>query len=277
MSLTRLSTRSLAVAVAALLFAAPASALAKSYLFGGSTSVTPLAQLLLSKYKSVSHGRFSGRVAEQGGSNIGVNDVSTGALDVGMSSRDPLSSDPAGLVFNKVARDGICVITNQRNPVGQLSASQIQQIFTGQIRSWDALKGAGVGGVGVSGPIDLLSRTAASGTADAFKAIFLNNTLNVSSSAAQKDSNGLVQAGVRSDPNAIGFVSFAFTTGVNPVGYQGVACNLRNAKSGQYQGVRNFWFVTRGKATGPTKSFITWAQHNSTAQRIVASSWVAIH
>ncbi len=47
------------------------------------------------------------------------------------------------------------------------------------------------------------------------------------------------------DKQAIGFVSFAFTAGVNAVGYEGVACNLRNAKSGQYGGVRNFWMVTK--------------------------------
>ena len=51
---------------------------------------------------------------------------------------------------------------------------------------------------------------------------------------------------MKSDKQAIGFVSFAYTGGVNPVGYQGIPCNLRNAKSGQYGGVRNFWMVTKG-------------------------------
>ena len=43
-------------------------------------------------------------------------------------------------------------------------------------------------------------------------------------------------------------MSFAYTAGVNPVGYNGVACNLRNARSGQYLGVRNFWMVTKRAA-----------------------------
>ena len=51
----------------------------------------------------------------------------------------------------------------------------------------------------------------------------------------------------------IGFVSFAYTAGVNAVGYQGVACTLRNAKSGQYGGVRNFWMVTKGAPKGEAR------------------------
>ena len=72
---------------------------------------------------------------------------------------------------------------------------------------------------------------------------------------------------MRSDPHAIGYVDFDFT-GVNAVPYQGVACNLRNAKSGQYGGVRNFWMVTRGAPKGDTKKFLDFARRPG--QSIVA-------
>ncbi len=55
---------------------------------------------------------------------------------------------------------------------------------------------------------------------------------------------------MQSDKNAIGYVSLDFISGTNAVAYKGVACNLRNAKSGEYGGVRNFWMVTRGRAKG---------------------------
>ena len=82
----------------------------------------------------------------------------------------------------------------------------------------------------------------------------------VSSSASQKASNGLVQQSVRSNASGIGYVSLAFTEGLNPVRYKGVACTLRNAKSGQYGGTRNFWLVTRGAAKGEARKFIRWAE-----------------
>ena len=53
-------------------------------------------------------------------------------------------------------------------------------------------------------------------------------------------------------------------------------CTLRNAKSGQYAGTRNFYLVSRGAATGVAKEFIDFARSNPTAQRIVASDWVPL-
>ena len=112
--------------------------------------------------------------------------------------------------------------------------------------------------------------------ADAFKNIFLGPSINVLSAAQQKGSNGLVQQTVASDKNAIGYVSLDFLNGVSPVGYQGVPCNLRNAKSGQYAGTRNFWMVTRGKATGATAAWIKWIQNDAKARAIVNTDWISI-
>jgi len=269
----RLSRR-LIVALLAVsaLFAMPAVALAKSIITAsGSTSVFPLSSALARKYVSLHRGQVGFRIL-QGGSDVGINDAARGRVTIGDSSRDPLPSDPGGLVFNKIARDGICVITNPSNPVGNLSQQQVQAIFTGQTRNWSDVPGARV-----SGPIDLISRTASSGTADAFQNIFLGQDLRVAPSAAAKQSNGLVQQTVHSDANAVGFVSFDFIAGTHAASYEGVPCTLRNAKSGQYQGVRNFWMVTRGPARGAARSFISWVQHNGTARKIVSSHWISLH
>ena len=258
------------IATAALALA-PATALAKTTItMSGSTSVFPLATALAKKYVSLHPGQVGFRIL-QGGSDVGINDVAHGRVTIGDSSRDPLPSDPGGLVFNKIARDGICVITSRSNPLSNLSQQEVRAIFTGQVRDWSQVPGARV-----SGPIDLVTRTASSGTADAFQNIFLGQDLRVAPSAAAKQSNGLVEQTVRSDQNAIGFVSFDFIAGTNAVGYQGVPCTLRNAKSGQYGGVRNFWLVTRGPASGAAKAFVAWVQHNSAARAIVNSNWIAI-
>jgi phosphate transport system substrate-binding protein len=202
---------------------------------------------------------------------VGVSDVARGRVSIGNSSRDPKPSDPGGLVFNKIAQDGICLITNNSNSVGNLSQAQVQSIFSGQTRDWGSVPGSTVGG-----GIDLFVRTAASGTQDAFQKIFMN-PFKVSNTASQKASNGLVQQGVRSAKGGIGYVSLAFTGGVHAVAYKGVACNLRNAKSGQYGGLRNFWMVTRGPAKGATNKWIKWIQKSKAANRIIATEWVPIH
>jgi phosphate transport system substrate-binding protein len=100
----------------------------------------------------------------------------------------------------------------------------------------------------------------------------------VSSSAAAKASNGLVAAAVKTDQQAIGYLSYAFTRGLNDTAYQGVACNLRTAKAGQYPGSRNFWMVTRGKPRrrSAVGRFIRWVQTNKKAQKIIAQEWVPL-
>jgi phosphate transport system substrate-binding protein len=264
------------LALSALLLAvsltAAASASAATITMSGSTSIAPLATKLAKAFVSQPGNKGKVKfVILQGGSDIGITDVSRGRVTLGMSSRDPKPADPGGIVFNKFARDAVCVVTNKSNAIPNLSQTQIQDIFSGRVRSWSQVPGASA-----SGPIDLVVRTAASGTQDAFQNIFMGQTLRVAGSATTKASNGLQAQAIKSDPNAIGYASFHFTAGLHDVPYQGVPCTLRNAKSGQYAGSRNFYFVSRGAARGVAKEFINFARNNSAAQRIVASNWVPL-
>jgi phosphate transport system substrate-binding protein len=245
----------------------------KTITMSGSTSVAPLASKLAKAYLRSSR-RVRRRVRFrllQGGSDIGISDVAHGRVTIGNSSRDPQPSDPGGLVFNKIARDGVCIVTNRANGISNISQASIQSIFSGRVRSWGRVSGAGV-----SGPIDLVVRTAASGTQDAFQNIFMGPRLRISPSATTKSSNGLLVQSVRSNPNAIGYSSLNFTRGTHAIPYRGVRCNLRNAKSGSYLGTRNFWMVTRGRARGRAKAFIRWIRRSRRARRIISKSWVPI-
>jgi phosphate transport system substrate-binding protein len=258
--------------ILALALALPAAAMASRLIVGGSTSVLPLAQKLATAYHKA-FPKLAAPQVEGGQSDIGISGVASGRFNIGDSSRDPLPTDPAGLVFTKIARDGVCMITNNANPLANLSQEEVEGIFTGSIRDWSEVEGAKI-----SGPIDLFDRDGASGTQDAFQHIFLGETLKVSPSATAEASNGLEQSAISSDKQAIGFVSFAYTAGVHTIDYAGVACNLQNAKSGQYAGVRNFWMVTKGAPKGATLKFIQWVTSgNEATKKIISSSWIAIH
>jgi phosphate transport system substrate-binding protein len=251
-----------------LALAVPAGAAAKRLIIGGSTSVLPLMQKLATAYHKA-YPKIPAPQVSGGQSDIGISGAANGSLDIGDSSRDPIVGvDPSGLVFTKIARDGVCVITNDKNPIKNLSQQEVEGIFTGKIHDWSEVSEAKV-----SGPIDLFQRDGASGTEDAFQHIFLGEYLKIAPSA-----NGLEQLHVEKDEHAIGFVSFAYTAGVNAAGYQGVACNLANARSGQYEGVRNFWMVTKGAPKGDAAKFISWVTSgNKTTKAIINSSWIAVH
>jgi len=261
----------LAAMVLAAFTAVPAAAAAKTITISGSTSVAPLMTLLARKYVRT-HDNNIGFKVLQGGSDVGVADVAAGRVSVGMSSRDPKSADPGGLVFNRIAYDALCLITNQANTLPSLSQDQVQSVFGGTVRDWSAVPGATVGGT-----IDLNVRTAASGTQDAFDKIFMGGK-KVFSGASQKASNGLVQQSVTSSaaPNAIGYVSLAFAEGANSVAYNGVPCTLRNAKSGQYGGRRSFYLVTQGEAQGAFKKVLRWILGNKAARKVTAKEWVPL-
>ena len=248
--------------------AVPAGASAKPTItMSGSTTVAPLAAKLARGYLRAFPGSVRFRLL-QGGSNIGIADVAHGRVTIGNSSRDPQPGDPGGIVFNRIARDALCVVTNPANRIGNLSQQQIQAIFSGQVRDWGQVPGATV-----SGPIDINVRTAASGTHDAFQKLFLGSAKEASA-ASQRGSNGLVQQAVRSDRNAIGYVSLAFKAGTNGVAYKGVGCTLRNAKAGQYEGARNLYMVTRGNPTGAAARWIRWITRSRAARAIVTTEWV---
>jgi phosphate transport system substrate-binding protein len=265
-SLSRLATvAAVSAAVAAPAVAAtPALAAKQTITMSGSTSVFPLASALTKKYETL-NSKVSFRVA-QGGSDKGITDVSKGRVTIGNSSRDLRKDDPKGLFFYKMAKDAVCLITNPGNKLANgLTQKQVADIFSGKIRSW-----ADVPGAQQTGTISLQARNEASGTLDAFQNLFMGGA-SLSSTAARLASNGLIQAAVKRDPNAIGFVSIEFTQGVSAATYAGVACTTANAKSGSYKGTRNFWMVTKGAAKGETARYVNWVQKSSAARKIIVA------
>ncbi len=269
---SRAAIISLLSALTLLLTPTLAGAGGNALLLSGSTSMYPLVIKVAALYHKETH-QPEPRVG-QGTSGAGIDEVAAGRVDIGDVSRDPIESDPKGLVFTKLARDALCVITNKSNHLSDLSQQQVEQIFTGQIHNWSEVPGATA-----TGPIDLYDRVASSGTQDAFEDIYLGETLKIAPSASQLETEGGMRQAIIGDKSGIGFASFDFIGGTNAVSYQGIPCTLRNAKSGQYEGVRNFWFVTKGAPTGAAKKFIEWVvnRHNTAVEKIVATDWISVY
>jgi phosphate transport system substrate-binding protein len=238
--------------------------------------VFPLLTKLARKWVKTPQGSKFGFRVLQGGSNVGINDASRGRVSMGMASRDVLPTDPGGLVFTRIARDAICIVTHPSNPVNNISRQTLQQLYAGGsppggvITHW-----ANVPGSPRSDTVVLYGRNNTSGTFDAFNGIFMA-PLSQKTYPGQVASNGLVAQGVKGDPQGIGYVSFAFTGGLNAIPYNGVACTLRNAKSGSYTGVRSFNVVTKGAPIGGVKKFLKWIKKDKKADKIVSSECVPV-
>lgn len=276
MTLTRprgLAATLVAALLAALLvatLATPAAAPAKSLpvlSLSGATGSAPLLQLLIPAYlKSHPHQvRFK---FAQGGGEVGVQDVAAGRVSIGDAARDPKpSTDPPGINWYPWAKDSFCFDVNPKNKLAGLTTAEAKAIWTGQIRDWGKIPGATV-----SGTIDLIGRTSASSLPPLVSSILLGGA-KVSSLANLVGSDGLVQTAVAKDPNAIGYNSgfYASQKNVHALAYNGVACTLQNARSGQYPGVRTYYEVTKGPAKGQAAKFINWLRGSKQAKKIIST------
>jgi phosphate transport system substrate-binding protein len=251
---------------------APATALAAPTIsISGATASYPLVSLLAQRYIKLKPHTAKFKIA-QGGTTVGINDVASSRVSIADVSRDPLPTDPKGLVFYPIAKYGICVVTNKANTLSNLTPAQVVSIFTGKTRSWSQVPGATA-----SGTIDLISRTSVAGVLTSFQTLLLEGK-TVSKLASEQSSEGLLRQAVENDPSGIGFLSnYAASLGaLNSVSYNGVACNKSTVASGTYAGIARFYEVTRGPATSFVASFINWITKSAAARKIIESQWVPI-
>lgn len=116
-----------------------ASGLTGTITLAGSTSVSPVMEVLADKYKELNSGVTI--EIQQTGSGAGIQSTIEGVCDIGMASR-ALADDEAsqGLTSQEIALDGIAVIVNNDNSVENLTTDQIVKIFTGEITNWADVK-----------------------------------------------------------------------------------------------------------------------------------------
>lgn len=186
-----------------------------------------------------------------GGSGVGVQKVGEGIVDIGNTGR-PLSNEEVakyGLKSYPFALDGVAIALNPNNPVRNLTADQVKNIFSGKIKNWSELGGR-------SAPIHLYSRDEASGTREVFWEKLLNKG-SISTSANIVASNGAMKSALTGDVDSIGYLSIGYLDKqVSVPVLDGIAPTQENAESGKYPIVRKLYMNTKGEPQGLTADFI---------------------
>jgi phosphate transport system substrate-binding protein len=212
----------------------------------GSTSVQPFAEKWAELYMQKNSGAQIH--VQGGGSTAGVRAVKTGAAQIGTVSRD-LKSDEKDLKPVVVARDGIAVVINPKNPLAGLSLKDVRDVFSGAKRTWKDLGGE-------DRPITVITREEGSGTRTAFEELVMKEE-RIGKAALVQDSTGAVREMVKSDLGAIGYISLGqVTADVKAVPLDGVAATEANVLAGKYPLVRPFTFVFSGEPSGLAKQFL---------------------
>ena len=203
------------------------------------------------------------------GSGSGIQAVSEGRCDIGLSSRALKDDEKATLTETVVALDGIAMIVNPENPVSDLSVDQIAAIYTGEITNWSEVGGN-------DAEIVLIGREAGSGTRDGFESI--TKTTDKCQYRQELTSTGDVITTVSQNPDAIGYASLSSVKdSVKALTVGGVAPTEDTVKDGSYVIQRPFVLVTKDgtKLSEAAQTFFDYALSADAAPIIAAAGAVA--
>ena len=235
---------------------------------GGSTSVTPLMELLAEEYQNL---KPYIKVNINGtGSGDGINNAGE-LYQIGMSSRELTPAEQGrGLRDTTIAIDGIAVIVNKDNPITNLTVEQIRDIYTGVITDWSQVSNGAK-----RGRIAVVSREEGSGTRGAFEELvgFQGRLLF---GANESTSTGAIKAGIAQNPDAIGYISLGSVDDtIKSISVGGVAASTANVVNGTYKIARPFIVLTGNNIHAETTAFIQWIL-SAEGQAIVRRSWISV-
>ena len=204
------------------------------------------------------------------GSGSGIQAVSEGRCDIGLSSRSLKEEEKeSGLTETVLAYDGIAVIVHPDSPVQDLPVETISKIYTGEITNW---KDAG----GEDAEIVLIGREAGSGTRDGFESI--TGTEGACKYRQELTSTGDVITAVSQNPGAIGYASLASVKdSVRALSVGGVAPTEDTVKDGSYVIQRPFVLVTKKDTplSDAAQRFFDFATSRDAAEYISGAGAVA--
>lgn len=236
----------------------------------GSTSMEKLITILGESFQNMNSGvKFSYNPT---GSGSGIQAISEGRTDLGLSSRSLKDEEKAkGLEETVVAYDGIAIVVNPANGVNDLSVAQITSIFKGEVTNWKEVGGS-------DGEIVLIGREAGSGTRDGFESI--TKIKDVAKYRQELTSTGDVISTVSKNPNAIGYASLSAVKKdmVKTVTVEGIAPSVPTIQDRSYKISRPFVVVTKKnkKLTEPAQKFLDYITSSDANDLILKAGVVPV-
>lgn len=222
----------------------------------GSSTVAPLVTEIAKRFEKL---HPDVRIDVQtGGSGKGIADARTGQADIGMASRG-LKEGEEGVSAHQIAADGVCLIVHESNPIEELSAEQVEAIYTDQINNWNDANGPDL-------PINVVHKADGRATLEVFLEHFKLENPQVKPDVIVGDNEHGIKS-VSGSPGAIGYVSIGTAEANAQSGFEikllplaGVAATSENVASGEFPMSRPLNLVTRGTPNPLATAFIEFVQ-----------------
>ena len=244
-----------ALAAGALLAGGGVASAAERLTVTGSSTVAPvIAEIAKRSEKLHPEVRID---VQTGGSSRGINDARQGLADIGMASR-ALKPEESDVTAITLAYDGVAIIVHAENPIAELTAAQIADIYTGKTTTWSALGGPDM-------KIDVTSRAEGRSELELFLEHFKLKSDQIKADAITGETEHAIKA-VAGDPNAIGYGSIGaaeYSVGqgvpIKLLPLDGIPASRETVAGRTFPIVRPLNLVLTKEPTGLVKDFIAFA------------------
>jgi phosphate transport system substrate-binding protein len=208
---------------------------------------------------------------EEVGSDAGVNLATSGAIDLGFTSRALTADEATKLRTVGIGLAGTSVIVNAANPVKDLTRDQVKRIFSGDVTNWKQVGGEDV-------DVKVFVREANSATRSSFEQYFFGGKATYAKDATEVYELEQTLKSVGSFRASIGMATSNRRTATEPtvklVSIDGVAPTPENLVNGSYKIGRPLLIVFPADDTrlrAGIKAFLDFVR-SSEGQQIAANA-----